>query len=365
MSILQIIPKPFHLRCGIGDYSSHLAVELERLTGSPTRFFSHHIGLNDDVIASEIAERTLDLRALSLPNSDHLIGRESAFILHYSGYGYAKRGAPVWLYRQVNRIRDRHPSTPWITMFHEVAASGPLWTSAFWLRPLQRLVARLLHDASDGSITNCTRNAEALKALLPDNSPDLPICPVFSNFGDPETSPKSSLRDPSVVIFASNFGAKIPSLGFWDELAEALSAVGGKRVVVIGRDIEVPGQFPFVVEKPGYLSPQDVSAVLSRSKFGYAFLGPELFAKSGIFAAFAAHGVVPVVPTSCSSLPDGLTAHVHYHPTRGSSPISRPDEYFDAIGSNIQQWYNPHSAASTASVFASTISRALKQLRSE
>ncbi|MFZ4728709.1 MAG: glycosyltransferase family 1 protein, partial [Pseudanabaena sp.] len=71
--------------------------------------------------------------------------RTSPVLLHYVGYGYAKRGCPVWLVDGIQRWKNLYPDRLLVTMFHELHASGtPPWTSSFWLSPLQKnLVTRL------------------------------------------------------------------------------------------------------------------------------------------------------------------------------------------------------------------------------
>ncbi|HYX18488.1 MAG TPA: hypothetical protein VE944_29820 [Nostoc sp.] len=77
-----------------------------------------------------------------------------AILLYYVGYGYAQRGCPVWLVDGLERWKNLFPKRSLVTMFHEISASVPPWTSAFWLSSLQRSLAARLAQMSDRCITS-------------------------------------------------------------------------------------------------------------------------------------------------------------------------------------------------------------------
>jgi hypothetical protein len=53
-------------------------------------------------------------------------------LLHFSGYGYARRGLCRWLVDGLTRWKAAGAQRRVVTMFHEVYASGPIWRSSFW-----------------------------------------------------------------------------------------------------------------------------------------------------------------------------------------------------------------------------------------
>src|SRR5262249_35920219 len=76
-----------------------------------------------------------------------------AVILHFSGYGYHKRGVPFWLVQGL-RIWSRSAGrVPLLAIFHELYATGRPWHSAFWLCPLQKQIARNILNLSSAAIT--------------------------------------------------------------------------------------------------------------------------------------------------------------------------------------------------------------------
>ena len=115
-------------------------------------------------------------------------------LVHYSGYGYSRRGAPLWLLRE---LESRRPSLHTLGIwFHEVHASGPPWSSAFWLSPAQRHIARRLAELSDFWIANLGLSAE----WLTQGAGYRPhaVLPVCSNVGEePELRAE---RSPAIVI---------------------------------------------------------------------------------------------------------------------------------------------------------------------
>src|SRR6185369_6537543 len=77
----------------------------------------------------------------------------SHVILHYVNYGYQARGVPFELRAYVKKLRAQMRGR-WITVFHELYASGPPWSSAFWLRPFQVRIARDMIDAATSCVVS-------------------------------------------------------------------------------------------------------------------------------------------------------------------------------------------------------------------
>ena len=75
-------------------------------------------------------------------------------LLHYSGYGYAPRGAPLWLVEGLERWKEHRARRRLIVMFHETWASGLPWQSSFWLCPLQRWCVARIARLADAVVTN-------------------------------------------------------------------------------------------------------------------------------------------------------------------------------------------------------------------
>lgn len=84
---------------------------------------------------------------------------------------------------------------------------------------------------------------------------------------------------------------------------------------------------------------------------------PDFLAKSGIFAAFAAHGVAVFLPTSQAELPDQLRAGEHFIPAMAESlvPAAPWEQQAERAASGLRQWYRTHDLKATAASYAAQI----------
>src|SRR5207244_7950676 len=88
-------------------------------------------------------------------------------LLHYVNYGFQKRGVPFRLLSILRALRRQHRNKL-VTIFHELYASGPPWTSAFWLRPVQIHLAKSVACLSDECIVSSDNFFSELKRMVPD-----------------------------------------------------------------------------------------------------------------------------------------------------------------------------------------------------
>jgi len=180
-TVLQIVPHLPGSFDGVGDYAVNLARALAADHGIVTTF----------LVAAKPSVTSKDGFAIvsGLDASDS--GRHENIILHYANYGYQPRGVPLALRTFVKKLR-RQIRGSWVTMFHELYASGPPWQSAFWLRPFQ---ARIAHDLIDASNSCVVSNAPIERAIHAyDPGKEIHTVPVMSNFGEPELIDSVSSR---------------------------------------------------------------------------------------------------------------------------------------------------------------------------
>ena len=349
--LVQIVPR-FHPQfCGVGDYSRLLGLELLKRNSFKSCIFVADKCWKPCSAESEFRIQSFKRRKLRLlfeQCNDLAVG----ILLQYSGYGYARRGAPFWLLREARALKRTRPGIRFVTMFHEVAASGRIHTSAFWMRPFQLYVARFLCSISDAVLTNCDANAAVLEKLLCRIQGKVIVQPVYSNFGDESRLVPWMNRERRMVVFTSSFGGLQPSADFWSHVQNAMVKVKASRLVTIGKQVVLPGCFNAPVLQLGYIPEAVVTNFLSETSFGYVFNGPRLLGKSGIFAAFAAHGVTPLVATAEHALPDGLTHQKTYHALFGDHQLGCADEsYFASVSDKVREWYRPHSVSKTAEIY--------------
>ncbi len=273
MKILQILPRAPERDEAVGAFALALASGLETQ------------GIHSTFIAA--GGRTRAGLEQELRDSGTLT--EGA-LLHYVNYAYQPRGMPTALVAAVESWR-RESRARLVTVFHEVHASGPPWRSSFWLAPLQkRLATRLLH-ASDGAVTSLPAYRELLRRL----GGDALTLPVFSTCGEPESVPPFEARQPSLVVFGSAGNRARVFGSLRSGLAWAVKALEVRAVHDIGSPIPLPASISGVpVVGLGRLGDTELSARLLAARAGVLAHSPEFLPKSTAYAAYAAHGVVPV-----------------------------------------------------------------------
>lgn len=282
------------------------------------------------VIRLELSEHlpTVPLQAGDIP------------VIQYSGYGYAKRGAPLWLLDRVKAWRQANIKTG--IFFHEVYAFGPPWRSSFWLSPVQRHIARRLVELSDFWMTSREGSAVWLRRVA-GGKPHKPhaVLPVFSSVGErPTYAPH---RQPRIVIFGgaglrkATYRAAGSALFDW-------ARKQGLEVHDIGPEITDAG---FTAELcragvicHGRLAAEDVSKLLTDAMFGVVIYPVEYVAKSSVFAAYCAHGVCPVLISKRYMPVDGLMASEHYMADIPTGVLKRGD--IDPVATAAWKWYQTH-----------------------
>jgi hypothetical protein len=224
--------------------------------------------------------------------TDDTAGR-TVVLLEYSGYGYAKRGAPLWLERGLSRVCGED-GVPLVTMIHEIQASSwKPWTSAFWLSPVQSYVATRIVRLSRAVFTNRTPSTAWVYSRVGEDTPVL-TQPVFSNVGEPEDIPSFEKRESYAVVFGG-VGMKNR---LYAELATLESDIfdqfGVDRIVDIGAEpTEVVNGLP--VEIHGIQPAMTISEHLRRARIGFLYYPVDYLTKSGIWSSYAAHGLPTVV----------------------------------------------------------------------
>jgi hypothetical protein len=273
--IVQIVPRLPPPAEGVGGFALALADALRGRHGIASRF---------------VAAVTVPQEAGALAR---LLGETAAgrpVLLHYAGYGYHPRGCPGWL---VDGLREhRHRGGRLVTVFHEVYASGPPWRSSFWLSPAQRRLAAELARLSDGMVTSLDLYRRLLRRLAPER--DAAVLPVFSTVGEPEAVPPLAERARRLVVFGGP-GARSRIYG---ELAADLEAtcrsLGIEEVWDVGPGRTEAGPLPVFRRVLGEVAADEIGGLLLGSLAGITSYPAAFLGKSTAFAAFCAHGLLPV-----------------------------------------------------------------------
>jgi hypothetical protein len=351
LEILAIAPRIPPAVDGVGDYAATLAIGLEQQFGIQTKFLTAH------------TVETHQARTITPQSSQHLaelLKHHSIVLLHYVGYGYSKRGCPYWLVAGLARWKARNPQAHLATMFHEVYASSRfLWHSAFWLSPMQRHLAQRLAQISDRLFTNRDEHAHLLQQFAPGTP--ITVLPVLSNVGEITQLKLLKERSRHLVIFGgctNRTGIYRDCFNFLERVCQHLSI---ERILDIGPAIAFQdspswkSQVSCPIEMLGVRSPQEISTILANSLAGLVNYSPDYLAKSGIFAAYCAHGMLPINAQMGKAEVDGIFPGKHYWCPDKDVPGVKDWSELEAIATNAHAWYQHHCLTQQTKCFANAL----------
>jgi len=299
MHLIQIVPCLPPPDEGVGHYALALAGQLRDRLGIATRFVVGDPAWpgspEPDGAAVKVAARRAAALAELLDQPE--LRNQSTVLLHYAGYGYQRRGCPAWLVEGLSlwqKGAGGGSGRRLITIFHEVYAGGPPWRSSFWTSPRQRRLAATLAGRSESMVTSLDLYR---RMLLPwAGGREIKVLPVFSTVGEPAAVPPFAERAPRMAVFG---GAGVRGRAYGRHrpaLAAACATLGIEEILDIGPPVAAPvesvGGLP--VRRLGVLPAAAVSALLLGARAGFVAYPPAFLPKSTIFAAYCAHGVLPV-----------------------------------------------------------------------
>jgi len=288
----------------------------------------------------------------------------TTILLQYVGYGYQNRGCPVWLLNGLSAWLGRKTAEGGqraalgqsssrvrrlVTMFHELYAFGPPWRSSFWSSPVQRWIAKSLAQASEHCFTNLTINARTLAKLTSREDRHITVLPVFSNVGEPARLPSWSERQPRMVVFGSAAWRRKAYQECRQDLEKACHDMGLNEIVDIGAPTNLQ-DLPVRISERGILSAAETSREMLSARAGFFAYPINCLGKSGIFAAYAAHGLVPVTfEGNKMENGDGLVRGEQFLSAAGVSGMV--GSRFEEVGRRVHQWYSAHTIESQADGF--------------
>ena len=314
-----IIPKsPSGHTCGLADHSSALAEQLQ-LRGW-------------DVVIAGLESMPADC--------------QRPLLLQYTPYAYSRLGLPLallcrlMLCRLRISFRCRRPRPSILTFFHEL----PFLNRAGWkgrlVLPLQAFFCILVAGLSTEVLVNQTSAISWLGLLRP-FSPPL-FLPSWSNVGEALDPLEYQQRPLQVVIFGSP--------GKRRHAHHLVAQLGGYRhlfgsdvqVLDIGELGQLPSTLAHEVTTTGPLQPDEVRQILLRSRFGWFYAEPDQVSKSGVFAAYCALGVLPIV-----AFPDAPPAAAYLSPCE--LPIQAiSSERVQTLANHGRAWFHQHNLSQGA-----------------
>jgi hypothetical protein len=354
--MIQIVPALPPAANGVGDYGLALAHAMRNGFGVETRFV---VGSEtwegpeqvDGFGAQKLRARSAGSLAETLDAAQAGAG-EPSVLLQLSGYGYSPRGCPFWLLRGLRRWKQRHPGAYLVTMFHELYATAPPWRKTFWVSPAQKMVVAGLARVSDVAATNIERHRRRLERFDPSKEKQVQTLAVPSNVGEPASPGELRARAKSMVIFGLPGSRQRAYETRASELLQACERLGIEEVHDVGERFgaipERIGSAPVI--RHGRMNGCELSALLLQSMAGFVNHLPGDLGKSGVFAAYCAHRMLPVTPQDLRSEADGIARGIHYYSAREESRSATAEP--QAIADAAWNWYRGHSLQRHARAFA-------------
>ncbi len=346
---------------GVGDYALAAARKLRHLFGYETIFAAHDSSGAANVDGFEV-------RPFQVQEVSQLSGAEFGHvILHYVNYGYQARGIPFALVPIVRELRH-HCHGRFLTIFHELYASGPPWKSSFWLQPFQKRIAKTLTQLSSVCLVSSESMWRQLGSLA--SGAEAIVNPVLSNFGEPNlSSDQFGRRDPHRWTICGGTALIERSLESFRMIIDRIpEEISPRQLSVLGGNDSsmVRALLPHLGIQTDYrprLTPADASGVLSASSFVWLdyFTRPgvpgDVLLKSTAFAAACAHGAIPVFPHQSSVISvetDPLPGPFFIGPAHAELPAA--DDRAQ-IAAGFYDWYQRHASSN---LLAHGIGRALQ-----
>lgn len=349
MTLVTIVPRLRPAIDGVGDYAMKLASQLHQDFELSTQFIAGDPDWRSKEELAGLAAIAVDERSVASLTAG--LQGQSVVLLHYVPHGYAAKACPFWLIKGLERWHASTPNSRLVTMFHELYALDwhRPWSSDFYLSLVQQHLAGRIAQLSDACLTSTARYTRTITRLSRGKHTQVPVMPVFSNVGEPSHVLPLEQRQRRLIIFGQRHSKRLiyqQSLAVITQLCQQLNL---QEIWDIGptTDITPATVNTIPVKELGQLSETQISLILSESLAGFLNYDPKRLGKSGIFAAFCAHGLLPINHRALGDSLDGLTAGSHYGSLeQGPIDISLGQE----IATQALNWYRQHALPQQAHI---------------
>jgi glycosyltransferase involved in cell wall biosynthesis len=269
-------------------------------------------------------------------------------LLHYSGYGYDKRGIPNWLAEGLEEFLEESSAQCGV-FFHELWSSGPFWKSEFYLGGAQKRLARRLHDLADVTFTSTRKmqrllanHDETLVLLIPSVVPAKRAHKAASKrlrlavFGQEHTRARSLRRHAKLVSILVRMG-----------MLESLLVIGkeARREEVDQCIGTAAGEIAIAISNASILEIRDV---LSEADAFLSFYPANLVTKSSSIMSSLACGCPVILPSGDGA--DQFVPQPPYMVCDGSESRvrallqAREHGFWTEIGEASFDWYEAHAS---------------------
>lgn len=330
--IIQIVP----FYTNDGDFNVILAEAIRAETGIVSRLINYKSLRNMD-----------DPRVLSSLITPDCLG----VLLHYNCRHY---DVPHWLLRVLQYLTKTR-DFQLIILVHEFSAT---YTRKGIIFPAFRflLTSYQILRLADSIVTTTSRIENIVSRLT--GKTEVICLPNFSTMGEPQCIPPLKERPPYLIVFGSQHTRPLVYTKFSKNLLKACRALGIERIYDVGYPCDLStteGQFKGIEIVPmGFQSNQVVSELMLTSRGGFLDYSrfPRDLGNSTVFAAYAAHGLVPVLTDYNPSEADGVENNKHY--LVADENLSSLDlTQLQQIADNAHRWYQDHNLIKVAKFYGS------------
>src|SRR5438105_7076648 len=361
-TLLQIVPKIPGGIDGVGDYALSSTKKLREGFGCETifaTFQNHHAPGSMTALSGRTQTGNMSgpgFKVLALERlASQLSEKYDHVLLHYVNYGFQKRGVPFRLLSILRALREKHAGK-FVTVFHELYASGPPWTSAFWLQPLQIDLAKSVARLSDGCIVSSDNFRRELIRMVP--HAEIELHPVPSGLGEPLLSADQiANRNPHQWAIFGGTGLAERSLRSFRQLMPRVpDSIAPQSLFVLG-GAENQATRSLLVDlgiESDYrprIAAADASEILKTCSFAWFnyFHRPDVetsvILKSSAFSSACAHAVISVFPHRGSAISlddDRLPGPFFVASDRCEIPGA---DGRAKIAAGIYDWYRRHASS--------------------
>lgn len=298
MKIIHIVDSLPNYVGGVSDYAYKLSSELKDKHNIDTFFitvksFSDYDRTLFDTIYNIYQKKDLFETVRKIIDEKFEKEEKVKIVLEYVGYGYQKKGCPIWLLLELKKIKKTFPNLHIITMFHELyAVSKDITSSTFYLSWLQKYITKEIFYLSDEVKTNTLKYRNEMKTW--DKSKIIEVLPVFSNIGETENIIPFHQREEVAIIFGT-LATRQKVYEQKDILKKWIKVLGIKKIIDIGPGLPDVELGDHKIDIRGKLNSIDIEKIMNKTQFGFLAYGNGALEKSGVFAAYAAQGICPIV----------------------------------------------------------------------
>lgn len=266
------------------------------------------------------------------------LDRRSPILLEFTPLSYSRIGLSLPLLKKL--IQCRLNGSFVIIYFHELPFPNGHSFKKYLAVVCQRIYCYIAAAISHRVIVNQASELAWLRWICPCGRSS--FLPTYSNIGEAEFVDPPLQRPLQVVVFGSP-GKRKHAHSVVHQLGGYRTLFGDHvHVIDIGVHLAPCEQLPEGVHCLGPLPEDEVFANLLNSRFGFFYSEPHQFSKSGVFAAYCAAGVIPIIATLA---PPASDVYLSPHDLQN---ISNLPEKLAFTWGKARQWYQEHGMKQAA-----------------